>query len=395
MEQSMKANRRFFLRTSALAAAPLVPLSLGWSGEAQPKAAITSPHRDFVHPGVLHTRNEIDFILDQITAGAEPWASAWEALREHETAQLGYQPKSRAHVERGVRNNPNIGGNDFLRDGSAAYAHALVWNLSDERSHAEKAIEILDAWASTLETVTNHDARLLVGMGGINFANAAELVRHSFDAWSSTKQGRLDKMFREVLYPVIADFYPSANGNWDASMLQTMLALAVYLDDRTMFDRATAYFLEGAGNGAIGRYFNAFGECQESGRDQGHTQMGLGYLGCAAEIAWKQGVDLYGALDNRLALGYEYTARYNLGHDVPYEPYLSFEGRYHYETISEDGRGRFSNIYERAYHHYHDRKGLEMPHTKQALECTRPENWDITYVSWNTLMCNTLPTHLK
>ncbi|MSU24700.1 MAG: hypothetical protein EXS32_12875 [Opitutus sp.] len=33
----------------------------------------------------------------------------------------------------------------------------------------------------------------------------------------------------------------------------------------------------------------ASGECQESGRDQGHTQMGLGFLGCAAEIAWFRG----------------------------------------------------------------------------------------------------------
>jgi hypothetical protein len=146
------------------------------------------------------------------------------------------------------------------------------------------------------------------------------------------------------------------------------------------------------GNGAIGKYFNEFGECQESGRDQAHTQMGLGYLGCAAEIAWKQGVDLYGALDNRLALGFEYTAKYNLGHEVPYEPYRSHEGRYYYSEISDKSRGRFSSIYERVYHHYHDRMGMQMPFTSQVIEQIRPERWQSSHASWGTLMHAGQPT---
>ena len=69
-------------------------------------------------------------------------------------------------------------------------------------------------------------------------------------------------------------------------MIQTMLAMGVFLDDRAMFDRAVDYYLHGEGNGAIEKYFNTFGECQESGRDQAHTQMGLGFLGAACELAW-------------------------------------------------------------------------------------------------------------
>jgi len=85
-------------------------------------------------------------------------------------------------------------------------------------------------------------------------------------------------MLRDIWYPLIKDFYPSANGNWDASMLQTMMAMGVFLDDQPMFDRAKNYFLAGEGNGAIGNYFKPSGQCQESGRDQAHTQMGLDFL---------------------------------------------------------------------------------------------------------------------
>lgn len=55
--------------------------------------------------------------------------------------------------------------------------------------------------------------------------------------------------------------------------------------------------------------------------------------------------ELDGAVDNRLALGFEYTAKYNLGEDVRYEPFKSFDGRYHYQKLSSDSRGRFSPIY--------------------------------------------------
>ena len=223
-------------------------------------------------------------------------------------------------------------------------------------------------------------------MAGITFTNAAEIIRHTDAGWNELDQERFERLLREVVYDGIKDFYPTANGNWDAAMIQTMLAMGVFLDDRAMFQRAVDYTLSDKGNGAIGKYFNEFGECQESGRDQAHTQMGLGYLGCAAEIAWKQGVDLYGALDNRLALGFEYTAKYNLGHEVPYEPYRSHEGRYYYPKISDDSRGRFSSIYERVYHHYHDRMGLEMPFTAQVIEKIRPERWRSSHASWGTLM---------
>jgi hypothetical protein len=340
----------------------------------------------FRHPGVLHSKREIEFVRKKIRAGESPWKEAWEALRAHKHSSLDRKPRPRNEVVRGAYNNPNRGANEFMEDGSAAYSHALQWALTGETAHAEKVVEILNAYATTLESVGGHDARLLVGMAGVKYVTAAELLRHGYGGWPETDQKNFASFLRKVLYPVIENFYPTANGNWDASMIQTMMAMGVYLDDRAMFDRAVNYFLEGKGNGAVTKYVNEFGQCQESGRDQSHTQMGLGYLGCAAEIAWKQGLDLYAAADNRLLKGYEYTAKYNLGHDVPYEPYLSVEGRYHYKEISARGRGGFASIYERVYHHYHDRRGLEMPYTRQIIQKIRPEPWQFEYASWATLM---------
>ena len=148
-----------------------------------------------------------------------------------------------------------------------------------------------------------------------------------------------------------------------------------------MIERRTI-ILTGKGNGAIGMYFKESGQCQESGRDQAHTQMGLEFLANTCETAWIQGVDLYGALDNRLLKGFEYTAKYNLGNDVPYVPYESFEGRYFYEKLSSKSRGYLRPMYQRVYNHYHNRKKLETPYTQQAVgkEQSRRRKRTETYI---------------
>jgi hypothetical protein len=173
-------------------------------------------------------------------------------------------------------------------------------------------------------------------------------------------------------------------------MIQTMAAMGVFLDDREMFDRAMDYYRKGEGNGAIGNYFNEFGQCQETGRDQAHTQMGLEYLANTCVIAWNQGIDLYSELDKRLLLGFEYTAKYNLGFDVPYEPYRSFEGRYHYKRISDDSRGRLRPMYEKVYRHYHNELGLPTPFVRQALQKIRSSQGrrrlSRSTLRWDTLM---------
>lgn len=320
----------------------------------------------FTHPGIAHSRESIDFVKARIAAGEQPWLAAWERLNESRYSSADWKPQPFEHVERGPYNDPNIGSSEFSSDARAAYNHALCWALSNEEAHAKKAVEIINAWSGTLESVGNHDARLLIGMSGYHFCIAAEILRHTWSKWPDDEQSRFESMLRDVWYPVIKDFYPTANGNWDASMLQVMTAMGVFLDDQQMFDRATNYYLHGEGNGAIGKYFMESGQCQESGRDQAHTQMGLEFLANTCETARIQGVDLYGALDNRLVKGFEYTAKYNLGFDVPYVSYKSVEGRYHYKRISDDSRGRLRAMYERVYNHYHNRKGLEAPYTRQA-----------------------------
>ena len=352
------------------------------------------PHETpFLHPGILHTRTELDFIKQKVAAHEEPWSTAWQALQKSPKASLDYQPRPIPNLFRGSRNNPNYGANDWLIAGGVAYTHAIEYVITNDPAHAQKAIQILNAYSTTVQSVKGSDAPLVTGEATVLYCNAAEIIRYTSTLWKPEDQQKFADLLRNVLYPVIKDFKPGNNGNWDAAMIQSMLAIGIYLDDRDIFNRAVAQATSPTSNGALQNYFNDFGECQESGRDQGHAQMGLGFLGTACEIAWKQHVDLYAAADNRLAKGTEYICKYNLSNDVPYVEYKSVAGPNAFTTISPKSRGQFSSIYEKIYHHYHDLKHLDMPFTKQVIDKQRPER-DITnsHTPWGTLMFANLPS---
>ena len=321
---------------------------------------------EFNHPGVAYSSQRFHFVRTQIKMQKQPWRDAWQELKSSRYSSLEWQPAPFAHVERGPYGDPDIGASEFSRDSRAAHHHALCWAITGDEKHARKVAEILNAWSQKLISVRNHDAKLLIGMSGYGYVVSAEILKHTWNKWPKGDQQRFEAMLRNVWFPIIKDFYPSANGNWDASMMQVMIAMGIFLDDQKMFDRAVDYYRHGKGNGAIGNYFKKTGQCQETGRDQAHTQMGLEFLANTCESAWIQGVDLYGELDNRLLAGFEYTAKYNLGYEVPYEPYLSFEGRYHYKKISDDSRGKLRPMYEKVLNHFSNRKSLKAPFTNQA-----------------------------
>ncbi len=356
------------------ATAVFAALALGVSAaSAADPAGLTAP-APFVHPGLLHTSADLLRIRQLLTAGQEPWKSGFETLRQDRCSRADW--KLNGPLETVTRGPLASAGNaQMVQDGNAAYQNALMWCLTGGEAHAKKAVEILNAWSATLRKMDGRDVQLSAGLNGFKFVNAAELMRHTYPAWTPADVARCERMFRDVVVPPIRNFALHANGNWDAACIKTLLATGVFCEDRALFDQAIRYFRSGAGNGRLTNYvFNEAGQCQESGRDQQHTQLGLGLLAEACEIAWHQGIDLYSEADSRLLKGFEYTARYNLGDDaVPFVPHTDTTGKYRHKKISADGRGRLRPIYEMVWNHYQNRRGIPAPFTRRAADRIRPE----------------------
>ena len=179
-------------------------------------------------------------------------------------------------------------------------------------------------------------------------------------------------MLRRAMVPTMNKFEamsPYANGNWGAIVNRFRMACAIAIGDTAMYQAAIDYYLHANDNGALPNYVSETGQCQETGRDQSHAQLGLGAMCEICEMAWEQGNELWGALENRLMKGIEYTAKYNLGYEVPFETWTDCTGLYNdWTEPGSMGRGRLWQIYQMPYNHYVKRKGLKMPYTKKVLD---------------------------
>lgn len=324
--------------------------------------------RKLVHPGMLHSKDDLTRIKDGVRAHREPIMAGFEVFRQHPNSQVTYSPRGPVAM---IGRNPTVHVDLFDSDCNAAYQCALMWCITGDQAYARLAIHILNVWTETLKEITGADAVLCASLGGFKLINAAELIRYTGAGWGEVEAEATANFFRQVFLPALHNFAPFANGNWDTAAIKCMMAIGIYCDDADLVDDALQYYLHGCGDGRLENYIYRGGQCQESGRDQQHTQLGLAHMGDACEMAWNQGLDLYGAVANRLLEGFEYTAQYNLGLDVAFAPDHDKTGKYAHQVIS--ARGPLRPVYEQIYNHYVHRRKDTAPYTERAAEKLRPE----------------------
>src|SRR5580700_8816613 len=121
---------------------------------------------------------------------------------------------------------------------------------------------------------------------GGEFCNAAEILRSTYPGWSVASQAQFKRMLLTVYVPLLRMFYPEANGNWDAAIMYTLLAIGVFCENRTLMESVYRHYRFGLVNSGITRYVYPTGQCKETCRDQGHTQLGLAYLINTCLVAW-------------------------------------------------------------------------------------------------------------
>jgi hypothetical protein len=342
----------------------------------------------YTHPGILHSQEDLDRMKEKVFKQEEPWKSGYNLFLQDSRASYNYKMQGPfAIIGRGVHPTA-LPKKEVDDDCMAAYYNALQWIITGNKLHADKAIEILNGYAYICKEITGRDKQLM-GLNGFIFANAAEIMAYTKAGWNENDILQCKTWFRDVLYPTVKDFATFANGNWDIACTKAIIAIGVFLDDKEIYNRAVDYYLHGEGNGRLTHYIiNEDGQCQESGRDQGHTQLGIGCLAEVCEVAYNQGLDLYATDNYRLLKGYEYTAKYNLGNDVSFQEYTDKTGKYHHQKPADQDRGKLRGVYEIAYNHYVVRKKMEMPYTEQVIKKVRPEGmpWTADHPGYGTLL---------
>ncbi|MEU1165333.1 alginate lyase family protein [Streptomyces sp. NPDC005921] len=338
-----------------------------------PRVADAAP-ATFTHPGMLHNAGDINRAKVRVAAGTDPWLSGWNRLTANSHSASTWTPNPQATIIRGgTGENYGILYNDI----AAAYQNALRWKVAGTAANGDTAVRILNAWSSTLTTLTgNADRFLAAGIYGWEFCQAAELMR----GYAGFDLAAFQAMMVDIFYPLNNSFLTNHNdacitnywANWDLCNMASVMAIGILTDDAAKYDQAVTYFKSGAGNGSLAHavpylYTDSdgygLGQWQESGRDQGHTVMGMGQTGAICEMAWNQGDDLYSYDDRRFMKAAQYVAKYNLGQDVPYTTYTWGTGQSCAQSsqtvISDSSRGQLRPVWAMLHFHYNRRIGLD------------------------------------
>lgn len=340
----------------------------------------TVAQHKFQHPGITHTQADIDRMKAMIAAKREPFFSAYETFRQDATSSYNYQirnvkPTSVAQdqMDNLLVSDGHAAHNIALMwhfTGDERYARKAVEilnNFSGIRSVSNRGTMALNA--SKVHLLIEA-AELMRDYDGWSKADQdafkAMLVYPGYSTTTDMNKlyASLDESRNGITWYWNAyQFDWGRHGNQETLPMRMLMGLGIYLDNDTIYERARRYYLglshpEGdlpyvsgpphgmnptptttsdyfdyyatpnrtfgntadyGYNGQLLNYVWQNGQQQESSRDQGHAEGGLGSLAHIADIAWNQGNDLYSAYDYRLLLGFEWYHRYNLSYIQAYD----------------------------------------------------------------------------
>lgn len=294
----------------------------------------------FRHPGLFHTCEDLLRMQAKVWAGEEPWTEAFGRAFNQSLVGLDVASVGAYHIRGPLPELPfgeDAWSSNFTVDAQYAYLNTVAYFVTGHPFHRQRALHAVRRWLTTLNVLEEY----IRGGAGLRYLTAAcEILRstnssvwtdadtqlyHDFATrvrsnWDSTNgMARPDLFFNQGIY---------ANGG--------AMAMAVFLGDVDLYKQIIHQATIGANpipyidysiRRQISNQSDFYGQITEMGRDQVHPAGSLKIFADMAYTAEIQGdlegridyVDLFSFDDYRLLAGYEYFARWNLGHDVPWE----------------------------------------------------------------------------
>ncbi|MES2775587.1 MAG: LamG-like jellyroll fold domain-containing protein [Bacteroidota bacterium] len=308
----------------------------------------------FVHPGIPFTQYDLDQLKANITQ--EPWLSAYNTFKNDNHSKLTYGQQGPVVS---VSRAPNLNNTKWQQDMIAIHHLAFMWVFTGDSAYARKATDMLDAWAVINTSWGGGESMLDIGDYADYWATGADILRGTFPNWTAANTQHVKNYFANVLYPTSFVPYQLRDANKGAIQLKIALGVAAFNDDATKFNEAIDVYRMDAGGGMRNSLTN--GETGDAGRDD-HWRVQVAALAWGAEVAYKQGVDMYAELDNRmLAIGELYHKYAFIGNTLTYIPMGGYSSFWTNWGIAPGARrGDYTNILKAAYSL---RKAIPTPYT--------------------------------
>ncbi|HZI31681.1 MAG TPA: alginate lyase family protein, partial [Candidatus Binatia bacterium] len=267
------------------------------------------------------------------------------------TSQLSWPPEGPWGT---VSRTPDVNLTYWKDDMNALYNLARMWYFTGNTNYAQKAHDIILAWANTQTNFGGHETALSLGDFAVVYAGGADILRGTWPGWTEADTIAVKNYFENVTWPAtIAGFNTTGPANKGMLSLEAGIAIAAFCDDTNKFNHCIEIYRTSPASGL----FNTLpiGEMGETGRDEGHSYGTLLGMAVISEIAWKQGIDLYSDLDNRLLACGEYYARNSLVLDNPFVPFGTIDYNYYannpyYFTPDSSAFAIIQNAYKNRLH---------------------------------------------
>lgn len=368
--------------------------------------ALTIPanaQRKMMHPGISYTQADLDRMRAMVEAKQEPFYSGFLSMRDDDK-YTRYHDIDREFPK--DKNGKVCLFGETLRQlwlddfGKIALNNALLWHITGDTYYANRSIQVLNRYIGITST-WSYGTNCLDNASASGIIEAAELMR-DYEGWKKEDQDGFKAFLVHPGYTTLENYYDkyhtgeaetnnvtiywnilngdtARHGNQGLYGMRTLLAMGIYLDNDTIYDRAMnkllsrphrtddlpypgesitpydpSYENEYARSwDLLGRkstpdygaddelkyWIYENGQCQEAARDQGHIQDGMCNFMTIARSAWNQGDDIYTQYDDRLLKGLTYTIKYNYGwlnKAVYNEAY--WQGEELFEPTAENGQ---------------------------------------------------------
>lgn len=392
----------------------------------------------YEHPCAMYSAEDFSYVRQSLTDGTAPQEvkDEFEQLKNSQFSQLTYAAQPQKWIVRGdpAGTEPGVENYSYaMRDAASAYQQALIYQVNPDREeagqYAAAAVKTLNAWAATCVGITSNDANQMLAAGaqGYTFACAAEMLS-DYTGWNEEDRNNFKQWMVDVFASKNAEFLSHTDpntcalhtwSNWDLVNMCSYLAIGILTEDNEMVNYVVNYFYDGAGNGCIknliqGTFDDPLGtgeeicQNQESGRDQGHSEMSAVVSANLAQMAYTlftknpsvTQLDFFSADDNALLKMGEYVALGNLRNgtdnanktgqwiiaatEMPFNTYnycidCTCRDKNHSAVqttfANDEGRGGVRPGWEIYLNHYKRIKGLSSGFTyvKQFADKMRPE----------------------
>ena len=296
----------------------------------------TAGAQTWKHPGIVVSQAQLEATRAAYQAGNPVIVDQVNKAQDSAYGSINYSvqgPVSGGINQCGSNSNPNKGCQAADNDSNAAYVQALLWYMTGNQAYANNAMEIMNTYAKSFRGYagTNglpcpggtdcSNGPLQSGWDAEKWPRAAEIIRYGKTSsgagagWSAADVTAFGNMLKNIYQPVI-QHGSGTNGNWDMTMIDGMMQIAVFTENPTLLASARSFWkgrvpdlfylqAKDGGNHAPSPRGNPswFGQTvfnsstnnvgQETCRDLRHMEDSISSTLLAAETDWIQGGELY------------------------------------------------------------------------------------------------------